>query len=426
VLAARDGAQYHAAMRPLRDPRLLRATWIILGVIGWAGILWVGAMLASLDPPRAGDDLRLLVDAARRLLDGESLYSSVPASGSLEAEGLFYSYPPPVAQALGPVSGLPLELLLVLWGAGSVAGLVLVAGRLGRPAGGLILPTLALAPFTFPFAVALLFGNLNAWFPLAFGLLLVGVLGGSRRETLAGGAALAVVSVAKLHPATLVLWLVARAARERRPTPEFLAASAALVAGLGIIAASLVLDGVAPWNDYLVFLRSGAATSDLASPLNIGPASQLALLLGLEDGQVRSVQVVVFLAVLGVSIAAGWRVRDPVLSIGLATTASLVALPVTWVHYPVALIPVAIAAAARSRAGDGQLVGGLVGAAIVVAAFAVLVPVVIWIAVAIVLAAAYASRPVPTVRRRSPDALLQSHHRLAFPRRGGLPRGGPR
>ena len=387
-----DGtAPYDAPMRPLREPRFRRVAWAVLAVVGWSGLLWIGTVLASLEPPRAGDDLRLLVDAARRLVDGAPLYSAGGARDSLLAESLFYSYPPPVAQALVPVSGLPFGSVLLLWGTGATAGLALVAHLAGRPAGGMVLPTLALAPYTMPFAVALLFGNLDAWFPLAFGLVLIGVVSRTRGATIAGGIALAAVSMAKLHPFTLGLWLVARGTRLRRSAPEVGLAAVALVAGLGIVAASLLVGGTDPWADYVEFLRSGAATADLVGRLNIGPASEAALLLGLDDGAARSIQVVVLLAALGVTLAAGWRVRDPVVSFGLATTASLVVLPVTWVHYPVALIPVALATAARAPEGTRAIVGSLLAAAIVVAAVAVVVPPLMWVAVVLVLAAAQVS-----------------------------------
>jgi len=378
-------------MRALRDPFFRRAVWTVLAVVGWAGLLWIGSLLASLEPPRVGDDLRILVDAARRLVDGVPLYSTTRAGDSLVAESLFYSYPPPVAQALVPVSALPFELILVLWGAGATAGLLLVARLVGRPLCGLVLPTLALAPYTMPFAVALLFGNLDAWFPLAFGLVLVGVVARTRCATIAGGVAMGAVSMAKLHPVTLGLWLVARGFGLRRREPEIALAAVALVAGLGIVSASLLVGGIGPWTGYVAFLRSGAAAADLVGRLNIGPASHAALLLGLDDGTARSIQVVVLLAALGLTVAAGWRVSDPVVSFGIATTASLVVLPVTWVHYPVALIPVALAAAARAPEGTLATVGGLLAAAIVVVATAVVAPPLMWVAVVLVLVAAQVS-----------------------------------
>ena len=381
-------------MKAWKDPWFRRATWTTIGLIGWVGLVSIGAMLASLEPPRAGDDLRVLVDAARRLLDGAPLYSTSAPSGSLVAESLFYSYPPPVAQALVPVAGLPLELLLVLWGAGATAGVGLIARLAGRRGDSLVLPTLALAPYTVPFAVALFFGNLDAWFPLAFGLVLVGVLARAPRATIAGGMALGAVSMAKLHPVTLGLWLVVRGAHLRRRAPEVHLAAVALLAGLGIVAASLLVGGTAPWIDYVAFLRSGAATADLIARLNIGPASQLALLMGLDNAAARSIHVAVVLGALGATLAAGWKVRDPVVSFGLAATASLVVLPVTWVHYPIALIPVAIASAARATGPGRAQMGGLLAAAIVVAAVALVAPPLMWVAVALVLTAAHVSRPV--------------------------------
>lgn len=387
-------APYDASMRSLRDPRFWRPAWAVLAVVGWSGLLWIGTLLASQEPSRAGDDLRLLVDAARRLVDGAPLYSTSGVGEPILAEGLFYSYPPPVAQALVPVSGLPFGLVLLLWGVGATAGLALVARLAGHPAGGLVLPTLALAPYTMPFVVALLFGNLDAWLPLAYGLVLAGVLKRTRGTALAGGVALGAVAVAKLHPATLILWLVARAAERRRRAPEGVIAAIALAVGATIVLVSLLVGGTDPWSDYVAFLRSAAATTDLVSRLNVGPASQAALLLGLDAAAARSIQMAILLGALAISLVAGWKVRDPVVSFGLATTASLVVLPVTWVHYPAALIPVAIAAAARATATDRPLVGGLLVAALVVAAVAVVVPVLVWIAVGLVLAAAGASRPV--------------------------------
>ena len=64
---------------------------------------------------------------------------------------------------------------------------------------------MSVAPLVLPFAVALLFGNLDAWYPLLYGALLLAVLpGASKRVGLAGGAAAAIVVIAKLDPAPLL------------------------------------------------------------------------------------------------------------------------------------------------------------------------------------------------------------------------------
>src|SRR5207253_11345723 len=88
------------------------------------------------------------------------------------AEDLFYSYSPPVAQYLSLFAGVPSPLLLIAWGLAAVAGLLVAAvaiaraldttaeGRLADQLRTVGLPILAIAPFVFPFAIAILFGNL--------------------------------------------------------------------------------------------------------------------------------------------------------------------------------------------------------------------------------------------------------------------------
>ena len=129
------------------------------------------------------------------------------------------------------------------------------------------------------------------------------------------------------------------------------------------------------------------------SPLNIGPASQIALALGLSEAAARTIQAPITLAALATTVAAGRLLEDPVASFGVATIASLVVLPVTWFHYPVALLPVAIAAAARAeQAARPATVAALV-AAVVAAGLAIVAPVVVWIAAAFVMLAVHVSRP---------------------------------
>ena len=90
-----------------RAPRSTTVPWLLVAVLGWAGFVLIAARLASLDPPRLGDDLRLLVDAGIRWRDGAPLYAPMPPGAALPAESLFYSYPPLVAQAMSLVAGIP-------------------------------------------------------------------------------------------------------------------------------------------------------------------------------------------------------------------------------------------------------------------------------------------------------------------------------
>ena len=125
----------------------------------------------------------------------------------------------------------------------------------------------------------------------------------------------------------------------------------------------------------------------------MGPASQVALLLGLSDASARTLQVGVTIAAIAGTVIAAWALDDRVESFAWATVASLVILPVTWFHYPVALVPVALAAASRARAGSLPRTAALLAAAIVAAALAILAPVLVWAAAALVLAAVRVSRP---------------------------------
>src|SRR4029079_12775777 len=194
--------------------------WVVTGLVVWLGVAWIGWMLWQNSPPKAGFDLALLLEGARRVLAGETPYDPAMLAGaSPDAVELFYSYPPPVAQAMTLLSWLPNGVVLVLWGVGATLGFAWVAARLAVWAGSRPLPmavrAVAVAPLVLPFAIAVLFGNLDAWYPLAYGAFLLAALPGSTRRVQAGaGVAVAIISIAKLHPAPLLLWIALRAWRE--------------------------------------------------------------------------------------------------------------------------------------------------------------------------------------------------------------------
>jgi hypothetical protein len=248
------------------------------------------------------------------------------------------------------------------------------------------------APLFLPFAVAILFGNLDAWYPLAYGALLLTVLARPSKLTLvAAGAAIAAISIAKLHPASLLLWIAARAWAERGG-PQGRVLAAATVTGIVILAASLLVGGIQPWLDYVQVVQAGAG-ADLVDPRNYGPVSLLGQATGMDAASLRIAQVVVTLTAFAVTVIAALRVRDPLTSLAVAFTASLVTLPVTWYHYPVALIPVAMALAILHPAARPR-----VAFAMVIAALAIAVVPLLWLAVAVLLVACLetASRAWPT------------------------------
>ena len=152
-----------------------RGRWLVpvlvAGAAGWATFaLLLGAMLAR-TPPGAAFDLELLLTGGRRVADGISPYEpSMLAGQSVGITTLFFSYPPLVAQALAPLASVPTILVLLVLIAAGALGAAGVSSRLATQAN-LTIPgrrvfviSLALLPFWFPFAVAMLFGNLDTLF----------------------------------------------------------------------------------------------------------------------------------------------------------------------------------------------------------------------------------------------------------------------
>jgi hypothetical protein len=384
-----------------------RLVWGLVAAIGWIGVVLLGATLFAQHPPRAGFDLALILEAGRRVGAGTSPYLAGAVGQGTQVENLFYSYPPPVAQAASLIAGLPDGLVLVIAGVAAILGFaafVVALARLAAPehaAVDSVLPALALAPFVYPFTIALLFGNVDAWFPLAYGGTLLAATGGTRRWRIVGGMAIGLVSLAKLHPAAILAWLAMRGLADRRhvrgeddtaPPREPTATAAwpvlraALATVVAIVVISLAIWGPGPWAEYLDVLRAGTG-ADLVSRLNIGPASQLALLTG-DDSVAARLAPAVTAAALGLTAVAAWVLRPVTLSLAVAAAASLIVTPITWFHYPVALLPFAAAAWLQARdSADAARTAGLLVAALVVAGLSISEPVAVWLAVALVIVA---------------------------------------
>jgi hypothetical protein len=390
------------------------AAWIVIGVIGWAGIIWIGVQLDAASSDQVGFDLELLLGGARAIAGGASPYDPAMLAGTAPAApSLFYSYPPLVAQALVPLAGIPSRTMLVLWDAAAVFGLLVVADAMRRRFAPdlarrtVLVPVLACIPLILPFAIGLLFGNLDVFFPMFYGAMLLAIVGSGSAARLAGGLSL-LGAMLKLHPGSLVAWFAVRAGtHRRRRRPLFIVLAAALIAGLAVFGASLAVWGTAPWLEYRQVVAAGAG-AEIVDRRNAGIAVQLALFVGGDEGFARAGHLLVGIVAVGLTVWAAWRRSDPIESFAWAAVASLSTLPVTWYHYLGALIPIAIAVILRSlNTRSARATQRLVLGAGVVGGLAIAWLPLIWLAAAMVIAAARTSAepmtPESTTRRRNPS-----------------------
>jgi hypothetical protein len=393
-------------------PRSYLAIWLVAAAIAWAAIAWLAVRLFLAVPRSAAFDLDLILGAGRSVAAGGSPYDPALIAGHApRAVDLFFSYPPIVAQAGALVAGLPLALVFALWSTVAVALFAITIKRIAPLVGSAtqgvtaVAAAVALAATTLPFIIAVLFGNLDALFPALYGLVLVAALSPRRWDGTIGGIAIAIGTLTKLYPAGLGLWFVVRAARDRG-TPRGMAAvvvvATAVGAALVMVGISLAAFGLTPWQDY-VAAAATAARADLVDGRNLAPAAQLALWLGVGNEPARILHLGVVAAALGITVAAAWFRQDPLESLSWAAAATLLLLPVAWIHYPAALMPFVAAAVLRADLLDAESarrVRRLAAAAIVMAAAALTWLPLLWLAVFLGLLAV--NRSVPATA--APDA----------------------
>jgi hypothetical protein len=417
---AGPSAPSHLALHALGHTGAGRArttfTLIVIGAIAWIGLVFIGVRLAQAGPPGVGFDLELLIDAGRNAASGTSMYSGALVAGeTVEAQSLFYSYPPFVGQLMALIAWLPSPVILIAWAALATAAMcgvgVLIARRLESEIHPLVVvvPLAALAPLVMPYAIGVLFGNFNVFFPAVYGLVLLAVLAtpGDRRTRVAGGIALGIAAATKVHPASLALWFLVRGLRERRdgrrPDAWEVLATAAIT-GLALVGASVLLGGTQPWLDYVAVVRASSGAT-LLDHRNYGPAAELGLLLGINEMTVRLFHLVVLTTAVVATVWAAWTRRDVVESLGVGAVASLAILPVTWIHYPAALIPFAVALLVRTRANDRstRLLVAAAGAALFLA---IVVTPLLWVGIGLFLVALFrrSGNPLPDSSARPATA----------------------
>ena len=386
----------------------------LVATVAWTAFAALFAqMYGSSAPHGAGFDFQILLTAAGRIAAGQSPYDPALLTGSPTGiTELFYTYPPFVAQMLVPVVGLPSIVVIGGFLAAAVAMAAVVLGisaaqGFGLPRSLAVLLALVALPSWFPFTLALLFANVDAVFVAADGVLLAAVLtrAPSRILVVVAGIALAITAIAKLQPAVLCIWLVARGFRTRHVGPatdadmatgfpaEWRVAGVALVAGAVVVAGSVLAGGIGMWVDYVTMLRTSTGTG-LLDRRNLGPVVQLAMLLGLGASAVAPMQLVIDIAVVAGVSAAALRIDDLMTSFTCALVGSLVVLPVTWFHHFAVLIVALVAGLSRVRQAGGSMrrIALAAGAAfgIGVVGFGTVVT---WLLIVPVLAAARSASP---------------------------------
>jgi hypothetical protein len=234
--------------------------------------------------------------------------------------------------------------------------------------------------------------------------MLLAAVAPTRASTLFGGAALVVASL-KIHPASMGLWFLVRAFRERsdrRAGGSARVLVTAAVVGLSIIGLSLIVGGAGIWEEYVKVIAAGTRAV-IVDPRNAGIAAMVAGAIGGGDELARTLHLAVGVAALAVTAWAAWRRADPLESFAWATAVSLASLPVTWYHYPSAMIPIAIAVLFRARGRAISPVRWLLVAAVMVAAVAIAVLPLIYVGIGLVIAAARRSAAASDEVRPAPS-----------------------
>ncbi|HET9521099.1 MAG TPA: glycosyltransferase family 87 protein, partial [Candidatus Limnocylindrales bacterium] len=294
-----------------RPPALPLLIWLTVSVVGWAMVAWLAVRGFSVSPPTVGFDLELVLQAGRDVAAGGSPYDPALLGGAApEAVGLFFSYPPIVAQAFAPFAGIPAGVMFLGWSALAITALFIVAERIRKSlaanvlAGATGLGAVAAGALTFPFVVAILFGNLDAVFPALYGLALIGAVSSRATDRALGGVAVGLAALAKLYPAALGIWFAVRALRERGGGARR-TLLATVVAGAALLLASLLVGGVGPWQDYARVVAA-AGQADLIDSRNVAPAAQIALLIGAGSDTARLIHLPIALAAVLVTVWAAW------------------------------------------------------------------------------------------------------------------------
>jgi len=195
-----------------------------------------------------GDSFTYLA-AGERLNAGHLLYALSPGDRQVGFEPPFFTVPllspPPIAVLFRPLAAIPNEIGVYVWWIATIvilAATILVMLR-RRP----ILVGLAVLLLSIPIVYQIGVGNLN-------GVIVAGTVGGwyllTRRKEVGAGAVFALMTAFKVTPGIFLWWLIT----QRR----WDAFKAFIVAGLAVLAISVLGAGIQAHLEYLGIMRQTA------------------------------------------------------------------------------------------------------------------------------------------------------------------------
>ena len=320
-------------VRTLASPRFRLVLATTLAVLG---VLILGAAMLRQASQPAGQfaiDFGDYHGAARALVETGSPYASEMLAGPVDAQGLErYRYPPPLAQLLVPVSGLPMGSAAAIWLAfqalAMVAAVWLALGAAGVPRHGERAAWSVVACLVFmPVFDTLWKGNVSGFVALTVTLV---AMGGA-----AAGAGAAGGTLLKIVPGTFLPMLLV-AGRQ--------AVLAAVPTAVVVVGVTVVLSPAA-WADYATVLPNLlGGSADYAT--NLAPATLLGRA-GFPAPLPDLARLATMAGAVALTVAAplvAWRrpgFHGWAAATTLATAAMLLLPAATWYHYLAALLPVA-------------------------------------------------------------------------------------
>ena len=298
---------------------------------GLGATLLVVASLSLVDSRTFAYDFGSYDAAARRVTAGEPLYlaDTVQAYREGRYDGL-YLYAPPLAVALTPVALVSARVAAIVWFVGRLVllGLACWAMPVSRTAR---LATFAVASVSFPVLLDLNLGNISV-VVFALSAFAWRLLDGP----LAALVHAALVAIRFPFGAFFVLWLVQRRLRIIVLT---------ILAGLGLIVASVPIVGLGAYRDYVTILTG---LPDISTGLHNFSLKSTALSIGLPEAIAQFGTLAG--ALVGVAaIAFAGRRRDPDVAFVVTATATVLTAPFLHPHYLVLLLLPAALLADRGR-----------------------------------------------------------------------------